>query len=71
MKSLPAEFDRLQAASPAIAPRQVVAYLCTREHLVTVPFAADAEAPEVGLPLRPAGHPGRRRRAGRDRPVAA
>jgi hypothetical protein len=43
---LPAEFDRLQAPSSAYAPRQVVTYLCTREHLVSVPFAADAEAPE-------------------------
>jgi RNA polymerase-binding protein len=46
MEGLPAEFDRLQAASPANAPRQV-AYLCTRERLVTVPFAADAEVAEV------------------------
>jgi RNA polymerase-binding protein len=44
---LPAEFDRLQAPSRAYAPRQVVAYLCTREHLVSVPFAADAEVPEA------------------------
>jgi hypothetical protein len=44
---LPAEFDRLQAASSAYAPRRVVTYLCTREHLVPVPFAADAEVPEV------------------------
>ena len=45
--SLPAEFDRLQAPSSAYAPRQVVTYLCTREHLVTVPFAAGVEVPEV------------------------
>jgi hypothetical protein len=25
----------------------VVCYLCTREHLVAVPFAADAEAPTI------------------------
>jgi RNA polymerase-binding protein len=46
-KPLPAELERLQAASTASAPRQVVTYLCTREHLVPVPFAADAEVPEV------------------------
>jgi RNA polymerase-binding protein len=45
--SLPAEFDRLRAPSSAYAPRQVVTYLCTREHLVSVPFAVDAEVPEV------------------------
>jgi hypothetical protein len=45
--SLPAEFDRLQTPSGAYAPRQVVTYLCTREHLVTVPFAAEAEVPDV------------------------
>ena len=45
--SLPAEFDRLQAPSSAYAPRQVVTYLCTREHLVSVPFAAEVEVPEV------------------------
>ena len=39
---LPAEFDRLQAPSSAYAPRQVVTYLCTREHVMSVPFAADA-----------------------------
>jgi hypothetical protein len=44
---LPAEFDRLQAPSSAYAPRRIVAYLCTREHLVPVPFAADAEVPET------------------------
>jgi hypothetical protein len=44
---LPAEFDRLQAPSSAYAPRQVVTYLCTREHVMSVPFAADAEVPEV------------------------
>jgi len=44
---LPAEFDRLQAPSSAYAPRHVVTYLCTREHLVSVPFAADAEVPET------------------------
>ncbi len=45
--SLPAEFERLQAPSSAYAPRQVVTYLCTREHLVSVPFAVEAEVPEV------------------------
>jgi hypothetical protein len=45
--SLPAEFDRLRAPSSAYAPRQVVTYLCTREHLVSVPFAAGVEVPEV------------------------
>jgi RNA polymerase-binding protein len=44
---LPVEFDRLRAPSSAYAPRQVVTYLCTREHLVSVPFAADAEVPET------------------------
>jgi hypothetical protein len=44
---LPAEFDRLQAPSSAYAPRQVVTYLCSREHLVSVPFAAEAEVPDV------------------------
>ena len=44
---LPAEFERLRAPSSAYAPRQVVCYLCTREHLVAVPFAADAEAPAI------------------------
>jgi hypothetical protein len=44
---LPAEFDRLQTPSSAYAPRQVVTYLCTREHVLSVPFAADAEVPEV------------------------
>ena len=44
---LPAEFDRLQAPSSAYAPRQVVTYLCTREHAMSVPFAADAEVPEL------------------------
>jgi RNA polymerase-binding protein len=44
---LPAEFDRLRAPSSAYAPRQVITYLCTREHLVPVPFAVDAEVPEV------------------------
>lgn len=44
---LPAEFDRLQAPSSAYAPRKVITYLCTREHLVSVPFAADAEVPDV------------------------
>jgi hypothetical protein len=43
---LPAEFDRLRAPSPAYAPRKVAVYLCTREHLVPVPFAAEAETPE-------------------------
>lgn len=45
--SLPAEFDRLRAPSSAYAPRQVVTYLCTREHLVSVPFAVEVEVPEV------------------------
>jgi RNA polymerase-binding protein len=45
--NLPAEFDRLQAPSSAYAPRQVITYLCTREHLVTVPFAIEVEVPEV------------------------
>ena len=31
---LPAEFDRLEAPSSAYAPRQVVTYLCTREHVI-------------------------------------
>jgi RNA polymerase-binding protein len=44
-RRLPAEFDRLRAPSSAYAPRQVVTYLCAREHLVPVPFAADAEVP--------------------------
>jgi hypothetical protein len=44
---LPAEFDRLQAPSSAYAPRKVIAYLCSREHLVSVPFAAEAEIPDV------------------------
>ncbi len=44
---LPAEFDRLQPPSSAYAPRQVVLYLCTREHLVSVPFSTEAEVPEV------------------------
>jgi RNA polymerase-binding protein len=44
---LPAEFERLQAPSSAYAPRRVVTYLCTREHLVSVPFAADADIPET------------------------
>ncbi|HZD68192.1 MAG TPA: RNA polymerase-binding protein RbpA [Actinomycetes bacterium] len=44
---LPAEFDRLQAPSSAYAARKVVTYLCAREHLVSVPFAAEAEIPEV------------------------
>lgn len=43
---LPAEFDRLRTPSPSYAPRKVAVYLCTREHLVSVPFAADVEAPE-------------------------
>jgi hypothetical protein len=45
--SLPAEFDRLRAPSSAYAPRQVVTYLCTREHLVSVPFAVGVEVPDV------------------------
>jgi RNA polymerase-binding protein len=44
---LPAEFDRLVPQSEAYAPRQVVIYLCEREHLVSVPFAVEAEAPET------------------------
>jgi hypothetical protein len=44
---LPAEFDRLLAPSGAYAPRRVGTYLCAREHLVTVPFAAEAEVPET------------------------
>jgi RNA polymerase-binding protein len=44
---LPAEFARLRAPSSAYAPRQVVTYLCTREHLVSVPFAVDADVPET------------------------
>jgi RNA polymerase-binding protein len=44
---LPAEFDRLQAPSSAYAARKVITYLCTREHLVSVPFAVEAEVPEV------------------------
>jgi hypothetical protein len=44
---LPAEFDRLTPPSSAYAPRQVVTYLCTREHLMAIPFAIDAEVPEV------------------------
>ncbi len=63
--SLPAEFDRLQAPSSAYAPRQVITYLCTREHLVTVPFAVEVEVPEVwecrcgqpGLERAPEGLP--------------
>ena len=55
---LPTEFDRLEAPSSAYAPRQVVTYLCTREHVMSVPFAAEAEVPEMGLPLRPARHQG-------------
>ena len=44
---LPAEFDRLVPQSEAYAPRQVVIYLCEREHLVSVPFAVEAQAPET------------------------
>jgi RNA polymerase-binding protein len=43
----PVEFDRLLAPSSAYAPRKIVSYLCDREHLVAVPFAADAEIPET------------------------
>jgi RNA polymerase-binding protein len=43
----PVEFDRLLAPSSAYAPRKIVSYLCDREHLVAVPFAADAEVPET------------------------
>jgi hypothetical protein len=42
----PVEFDRLLAPSSAYAPRKIASYLCDREHLVAVPFAADAEIPE-------------------------
>jgi len=42
---MPAEFERLRPPSPAYAPRKVAVYLCTREHLLPVPFAAEAEAP--------------------------
>jgi hypothetical protein len=44
---LPAEFDRLLPPSSAYAPRRVVTYLCAREHLVAIPFAAEAEVPET------------------------
>ncbi|HEY2959950.1 MAG TPA: RNA polymerase-binding protein RbpA [Actinomycetota bacterium] len=44
---LPPEFDRLRTPSSAYAPRRVVTYLCAREHLVTVPFAAEAEVPQA------------------------
>jgi hypothetical protein len=47
LQRLPAEFARLTAPSDSYAPRQVVAYFCDREHLVTVPFAAEAEPPET------------------------
>jgi hypothetical protein len=46
-EQLPAEFDRLRSPSPAYAPRKVVVYLCTREHLVSVPFAIEAETPQT------------------------
>jgi hypothetical protein len=46
-RDLPTEFDRLRSPSPAYAPRKVAVYLCTREHLVPVPFAADAETPQT------------------------
>jgi len=42
---LPAEFDRLRPPSPAYAPRKVAVYFCPREHLVSVPFAVEAEPP--------------------------
>ena len=45
-EDLPAEFSRLVAPSSAYAPRQVATYLCTREHLFSVPFAVGAEVPE-------------------------
>jgi hypothetical protein len=45
--TIPAEFDRLQTPSSAYAPRQVVTYLCAREHLVAIPFAAEAAVPDV------------------------
>jgi hypothetical protein len=46
-ENLPAEFDRLIRQSSAYADRQVAAYFCAREHLVSVPFAAEAEPPET------------------------
>jgi hypothetical protein len=44
-RTTPPEFERLRAPSPAYAPRKVAVYLCTREHLMPVPFAADADTP--------------------------
>ena len=44
---LPAEFDRLIAPSSAYAARKVAVYFCTREHLLPIPFAAEAVAPET------------------------
>jgi hypothetical protein len=44
---LPKEFDRLVTPSPAYAPRRIAVYFCPREHVMTVPFAADAELPET------------------------
>jgi len=46
-RHLPLEFDRLLTPSRAYAPRWVATYLCAREHLVTVPFAAEAKVPET------------------------
>ncbi|HKE98226.1 MAG TPA: RNA polymerase-binding protein RbpA [Actinomycetes bacterium] len=44
---LPSEFERLAPPSPAYASRKVAVYFCTREHIVSVPLAADAEPPET------------------------
>ena len=56
---LPAEFDRLEAPSSAYAPRQVVTYLCTREHVIVGPVRGRRRGPRgLGLPLRPARHEG-------------
>lgn len=44
---LPAEFERLERPSPIYAPRQVVTYWCPREHVVSVPFAMEADVPEA------------------------
>ena len=46
-ENLPAEFDRLVRQSSAYAPRQVAAYFCDREHLISVPFAEEADPPET------------------------
>jgi hypothetical protein len=42
---LPSEFERLSPPSAAYASRKVAVYFCTREHIVSVPLAADAEPP--------------------------